>query len=595
MITGVRSPTIPSFKKLRFTAGLNIVLVNRTEAAGASGKRNGAGKSSLLDVIHFVLGGSKEAKSPLSATELNEAAFSLDLTFDDRPVSATRALNAPGSIDLLGDFSHWPVQPDIADDGSVSITEDAWKDLLGRLMFGLPPASQDRSGWVTFRACFPYFVRRQRNDGYIDWRKHVSGQRAVGWQAPLSFLLGLGREGIVELHRVKEAEREKANLTRLLKSSLIQESLGTPGKLRTRATRVSRQVEKLEADLQGFQVVSAYDELVTEANRLQGEIEDLTNANFLDLEIAANLERSLSDERPPELTDLQRVYAEAGVVLPGVSLEKYGKVEEFHRAILKNRHLHLQAELDDARSRAAQRREVISVAQRRRNGLLSTINSGGALAHYRQMDAQLIQLRAEQQALSAQLELHSKIDLLRSDLKVKRAEAERQITHDLAERSSAVDHAITVFDEISSDLYTQPASLEVKATSDGLGVSIHKPDIASDGVGKMQIFTFDLMLATICSERRSWPGFLIHDSHIFDGVDGRQVATALQTAHRRLSAVNGQYIITINSDDLEKAEREGAVSFRNFVVHPELDDTETGGLFGFKFATDTDPDELTGD
>lgn len=107
----------------------------------------------------------------------------------------------------------------------------------------------------------------------------------------------------------------------------------------------------------------------------------------------------------------------------------------------------------------------------------------------------------------------------------------------------------------------------------------------------MQVFTFDLMLATICAERHAWPGFLIHDSHIFDGVDGRQVATALQAAHQRLSAAGGQYIITMNSDDLEKAEREGATSFRAFVVQPELNDTESGGLFGFKFATDDDPEE----
>lgn len=547
--------------------------------------------SRVLDVIHFVLGGSKESRSPLSAAELAEAAFSLDLELGGQAVSATRSLNSPGTIELLGEFAHWPIQPDVAEDGAVSITEDTWKDLLGRMMFGLPPVSQGIP-WVSFRACFPYFARRQRNDGYVDWRKHVSGQRAVAWQAPLAFILGLGCEGLIELHKVKEAEREKANLTRLLKSSLIQESLGTPGKLRARANRVGRQVEKLEADLQGFQIVSAYDEMVAEANRLQGEIEELTNANFLDLEIAANLERSLADERPPQLTDLQRVYAEAGVVLPGVSLEKYEKVEEFHRAILRNRHLHLQAELTDARARAEQRRLTIEGAQRRRNGLLATINSGGALAHYRQMDAQLIQLRSEQQALNAQLELHSKIDLLRSDLKVKRAEAERQITHDLAERSASVDHAITVFDEISSSLYVQPASLELKATSDGLGITVHKADIASDGVGKMQVFTFDLTLATICAERDAWPGFLIHDSHIFDGVDGRQVATALQAARERLSDAGGQYIITMNSDDLEKAEREGGTSFRDFVVQPELNDTDSGGLFGFKFATDADPEEL---
>lgn len=177
---------------------------------------------------------------------------------------------------------------------------------------------------------------------------------------------------------------------------------------------VTRQIDKLEADLQGFQIVSAYDELVADANRLQAEVEDLTNANFLDQEIISNLERALADERPPELTDLQRVYAEAGVVLPGVSLAKYEKVEEFHRAILRNRHLHLQAELDDARARSTKRRQTIAIAQRRRNELLTTINSGGALSHYRQMDAQLIQLRSERQQLTAHLRPDARDGLFRA-------------------------------------------------------------------------------------------------------------------------------------------------------------------------------------
>jgi uncharacterized protein YydD (DUF2326 family) len=44
----------------------------------------------------------------------------------------------------------------------------------------------------------------------------------------------------------------------------------------------------------------------------------------------------------------------------------------------------------------------------------------------------------------------------------------------------------------------------------------------------MQIFFFDLMLTEISLKSGPGPGFLIHDSHLFDGVDERQVAKALQ-------------------------------------------------------------------
>ena len=44
----------------------------------------------------------------------------------------------------------------------------------------------------------------------------------------------------------------------------------------------------------------------------------------------------------------------------------------------------------------------------------------------------------------------------------------------------------------------------------------------------MQIFCFDLMLTKISLKQGRGPGFLVHDSHLFDGVDERQVAKALQ-------------------------------------------------------------------
>ena len=46
------------------------------------------------------------------------------------------------------------------------------------------------------------------------------------------------------------------------------------------------------------------------------------------------------------------------------------------------------------------------------------------------------------------------------------------------------------------------------------------------------IFCFDLMLADLATRRGLSPGFLIHDSHLFDGVDERQVAKVSSSNYR---------------------------------------------------------------
>jgi hypothetical protein len=42
----------------------------------------------------------------------------------------------------------------------------------------------------------------------------------------------------------------------------------------------------------------------------------------------------------------------------------------------------------------------------------------------------------------------------------------------------------------------------------------------------------------------------------------------------------------MNSDDLDKATKESGLDFTQHIVEPVLADTETGGLFGFRFDYD---------
>ena len=100
----------------------------------------------------------------------------------------------------------------------------------------------------------------------------------------------------------------------------------------------------------------------------------------------------------------------------------------------------------------------------------------------------------------------------------------------------------------------------------------------------MQIFCFDMMLMEICQKQGRRPGFLIHDSHLFDGVDERQVAKALQLGAERAEASGFQYIVTMNSDALPKDGFRGKFKIRDHVLDTVLTDaTETGGLFGLRF------------
>jgi uncharacterized protein YydD (DUF2326 family) len=58
-------------------------------------------------------------------------------------------------------------------------------------------------------------------------------------------------------------------------------------------------------------------------------------------------------------------------------------------------------------------------------------------------------------------------------------------------------------------------------------------------------------------ERKTGPGFLIHDSHLFDSVDGRQVTRALRIGAETAKELGFQYIVTMNEYDASKETEQG--------------------------------------
>ncbi|MEU4117772.1 DUF2326 domain-containing protein [Kitasatospora sp. NPDC028055] len=127
------------------------------------------------------------------------------------------------------------------------------------------------------------------------------------------------------------------------------------------------------------------------------------------------------------------------------------------------------------------------------------------------------------------------------------------------------------------------AFLAIEATRNQISVTPRIDSDGSRGIGNMVIFCFDLTLAVIAHRHRRGPDFLIHDSHLYDGVDARQVKAALELAIQVAGEENMQYIVTLNTDDLDKATRLGFDSAPYVNTTVLTDEHAAGGLFGFRF------------
>ncbi|WP_417374893.1 ABC-three component system protein [Gimesia maris] len=576
------SSTLPSFKSLTFTHGLNLILADKSPGATDRQTRNSAGKSSIIEIIHHSLGGSCGPNSIFRDKTLVDEEFYLSLNLGTQITTVSRRGNDFNRVYVDISGSDWPYQPTVEKkDGETYLSNKKWNKVLGHQMFGID-ADEEPYG-PSFRSMLSYFVRRESSGGFQHAEQHAEKQSLYDIQVNLSYLLGLDWEVSRSLQKTRLKEKGLKALKKEAKSGVIGDLVGRSGELRTRLTLAETKVKKLTAELESFQVLPEYSELENEASVYAIEISNLTNENTIDHERIKNIEKQLSDEKVPYLPDIEKMYNEISVVLPDLVIKRLSDVEQFHEAIVQNRLAHLKGEIQAAQQRIDERTEIMTKVDNRRKEILRVLNTHGAIDQMTKLQTELSTQVASLEDTKKRLELARQIESTDTALTIERAQLRQELTIDIEEHNQQVQEAIVIFEEFSQRISDHEGSLTIDPTDNGPEFSIKVEGGRSKGVRNMQIFCFDMTLAVLWSRKNSGPGFLVHDSHLFDGMDSRQIAKAIEIGAEQSSKHGFQYIVTLNSDVLASAEFSNGFDPTPFINPIRLkDENETGGLFGVR-------------
>jgi uncharacterized protein YydD (DUF2326 family) len=578
---------LASFKTLTLKPGLNILLADKSAGATDRQSRNGAGKTSFVELVHFLFGADARKGSIFRSDELTEWTFDVAVDVAGDTVSVARSGAKPSRILINGDVEGWPVPPqfDLAA-GLYELSNENWKAVLGTLWFGLPATAGDDAERFqpSFRSLFSYFARRQLDGGFQRPMQYATVQPPWNQQVSICYLLGLDWTIPGKFQELRAQEKVAQELRKAARSGDLGRFFGRAADLRTRLTIAEGRAGRLRQQLARFEVVPEYKELEREANEITREIDSLNVENVIDGDLLQQLRASLNEEDAPDLGDVTKLYGEAGVVLPDMVRRRFDEVERFHRTIIENRRAHLNAEIASAEARVAERDQRTAGRDRRRRQIMSVLRSGGALEHYTSLREEAGRAEAEVEGLRQRLETAERIESTKAELDIERANLTKALRDDIHERGDIIREAILAFEALSESLYEKAGSLTISETGSGPQFDVHIDGQRSKGITNMQIFCFDLMLTEISLKQGRGPGFLLHDSHLFDGVDERQVAKALQLGAERAEAAGFQYIVTMNSDALPKDGFQRGFNIQNFVIDTKLTDaTDTGGLFGLRF------------
>ena len=564
------------FRGVQFKDSLNVVLASRTDLSADLGSRNGLGKSTLLDIIHFCLGSKKNGT--LSKRQLDDWTFTMEFDIGQKMYTVSRNTAKASTVRVSGDFSDWP----ISTDGNDTIRVSEWNDALGLRLFGLKINHQEKYR-PKFRSLVSYVARRDgQAGGYQDPFGHHSKQ--MNWDRIVNsaYLLGMDWESVVRLQLVRERKKSLAQIMREIKAGLVAGFADDMGRLEAKKAILEDQINTERDELEKFRVHGRYDALQAEANEITRDLHEMVNENTTDTKYLKLYEDAGRDEVDADPSKIRAIYRDAGLVFPDSVVRQVDTVLKFHRQVVRNRKAFVESEIRRLEENIRDRRARIKKADDDRARILRILESHGALEEFVLLRDRHAENVAMLEQIKNQLENTRKFEAGEGEIRIETERICQGIRLDYVDRRAPRD-VIRTFNEYSIRLYESPGTLSIKPHDTGYKMDTTIERSGSHGIENMEIFCYDLSLARLWSRRLHRPGFLIHDSTIYDGVDERQVAHALQLAKSESKAHQFQYICMLNSDAVPDGDFDPDFDFNAHVVMNLTDDSDEGGLLGMRF------------
>lgn len=574
----IRSVTAnkPKFRGVQFKDGMSVVLASRTDLSADLDSRNGLGKSTLLDIIHFCLGSKKNGT--LGKPQLDDWTFTMEFDIAQKTYAVSRNTTKANTVEVSGDFSGWPVMPD--KNGTIKVSE--WNYALGFLLFGLEINRQEKYR-PTFRSLVSYAARRDgQTGGYQDPFGHYS--RQMNWDRIVNsaYLLCMDWESVMRLQLVRDRKKSLTHIRREIKAGLVVGFANDMGHLEARKAILEDQINAEKTELEKFQVHEQYDTLQAKANEITQTLHEMVNENTTDVKYLELYEAAGRNEADADPSKIRAIYKDAGLVFPDSVVQQVDDVLEFHRQVVRNRKEFVESEIRRLEENIRDRKVRIKKADDDRARILQTLESHGALKEFILLRDRHAENVVMLEQIKSQLENTRKFEAGESEIRIDTERIYQDIRLDYADRRAPRD-VIRTFNEYSMRLYESPGTLSIQPHDTGYKMGTDIERSGSHGIENMKVFCYDLSLARLWSRRSRRPGFLIHDSTIYDGVDERQVAHALQLAKSESTSHRFQYICMLNSDAVPKNDFDSDFDFDAHVVMTLTDDSDEGGLLGMRF------------
>lgn len=538
------------FDPISFEYGVNIIMGEKSDSTN---KKIGVGKSVCIEFINFCLlkriSDSRLSLIPKNNKDIINSQIKLDIDFNSEMITISRSIHNPEQVVIFINN----------EEKNFDKLEDA-SDYLGNLYFKSYSANTKR---LSFRNLLQPIIRDERSE-FKDLIQCYDTKKSIPVDySPHLFYLNIGLEKYNDIKNLNEDLKKKNTFFSETKKLVtnnnelkIQDAKAHLNELESEVTKVNKSIENLKS-FESFEVIQGdlvklenkLSELRTRQQSIKYELKQIDslpkpeNINENEISIIFNqFKQGLGDLVEKSLDDLKGFK---------------NKIDGFRNSIVNERLISLKSELTKLN-------EVIRKIDDEYSEKITLIDNGEIL---RDLKTSISVFNEKNRELNNLRSLIERYDIAERDKKILEGEKAILIA-DLDEELYQKNDVVKSFRETILEIHekimgNREAHFEIKTTKNKNVVDfiMRTDDDGSHSTERMKVFIYDISLMLNKFARQNHPGFLIHDN-IFEDDDSIEKSLNYLYEYNKNNPYEFQYIVTLNRDLIESANRNGNLLFK---------------------------------
>lgn len=555
----------PSFKTVVFNeTGASFILAKQDEPEQFDNSKtyNGVGKSLLVSLIDFCLGASTTNKITKSLQiTLPEWLFILTIKINNEPYTIIRYTNTPKHITL----------------NNKELSLNDFYSTLEKLCFEIPSGFK----YLSFRSLLPFFIRPSKQS-YINYNEPAKIGSPYQKQIYNAFLLGLD----ITLSQTKMSLKKQIDETIKLHKNIQNDPIlkqffeGYRDSSLALAD-LNEKIEKLELDLENFEVADDYYQIKQEANDIKRNLDKTQNKIKLRNINIDSINQSLKISPDVNRSDIQSIYDESNLVFQSNVEKQLLELEKFYQDLTVNRTKRLQQQKNKILDELEKLEEYFLNLKKDLDNHMKFLNAHQALDVFTKISGRLADLQQNREKLLG-------YEKLQHDYEQKKTSLKKEM---LSQSEESVVYLENVKDDINKIMEYFRVLVKRFYPNSLAGITVHNNDgknqirydieakiqsDSSDGINSVKLFCYDLTLLTHGSNHSM--DFIFHDSRLFSDIDEVHCNVLFEIVKDKFT--DKQYIASINQNQLNALSDDAQIFVRKHVIKELTDDSDSGKLLG---------------